>query len=120
MYELIFCLLLGLGAGVLGGLIGIGGGVLTIPALVYLFKMPQHYAQGTTLAMLLPPIGILSTYVYWKHGYVNVKMASFLAIGAFLGGFLGAKFAVHLPTMTLKKVFGFVLLFIALRMILEK
>jgi uncharacterized membrane protein YfcA len=120
MFEIIFCLVVGFAAGVFGGLFGIGGGMVTIPILVYLGKMPQQVAQGTTLGMLLPPIGFLSTYVYWKHGCVNVKMAALLAIGAFFGGFFGAKLALYLPTLTLKRLFGFVLLFAALRMILGR
>jgi uncharacterized membrane protein YfcA len=120
MFSLFLCIGIGLGAGILSGLIGIGGGVVVVPALIYIFKMPQHYAQGTTLAMLIPPIGILAAYTYYRQGYVNLKMAFLLAIGFFIGGLLGAKLAVHLPTDTLRRIFGFALLLIALKMIWGK
>lgn len=120
MLNLLLCVLIGLGAGILSGLIGIGGGVIVVPALVYIFKMPQHYAQGTTLAMLVPPIGILAAYTYYRQGYVNLKFAAFIALGFFLGGLLGAKLAVHLPNEVLKRIFGFAMLLIALKMIWGK
>lgn len=120
MITILLYLVLGLAAGVLSGLIGIGGGVLIVPALVFLFKMTQHQAQGTTLAMLVPPIGILAAWTYYNHGYVDIKVAGFLAVGFFIGGLLGAKFAVGLSNQVLEKVFGAALLLIALKMIWGK
>ncbi len=119
MLHFFLCLVIGLGAGFLSGLIGIGGGVVVVPALVYIFRMPQHYAQGTTLAMLVPPIGILAAYTYYRQGFVNLKFAILLALGFFAGGLLGARLAVHLPNDLLRKIFGFAMLLIALKMILE-
>ena len=119
MLNLIICLAIGFGAGVFSGLIGIGGGVVVVPALVYILRMPQHYAQGTTLAMLVPPIGILAAWTYYRQGFVNLKFAFFLALGFFVGGLLGARLAVHLPNEILRKLFGFALLLIALKIIFE-
>ncbi len=120
MISILLYLILGLVAGVLSGLIGIGGGILVVPALVFLFKMSQHQAQGTTLAMLVPPIGILAAWTYYNHGYVDIKVAGFLAAGFFIGGLIGAKFAVGLSNQVLEKVFGVALLIIALKMIWGK
>jgi uncharacterized membrane protein YfcA len=113
-------ILIGLVAGVMSGLIGIGGGTIIIPALVYLFGLGQHQAQGTTLAIMIPPIGLLAAWTYWRHGYVNLSMAAFICLGFFLGGLFGAKIAVALPQDLLKKIFGLALLLISLRMIFSK
>ena len=88
-----FCLylLLGLGAGILSGVIGIGGGVVIVPALVFLFGLSQHQAQGMTLALLVPPIGLLAAWTYYSKGYVDLTIAAFVCLGFFLGGFIGAK-----------------------------
>lgn len=120
MINIILYLLLGLFAGVLSGLIGIGGGIIIVPALIYLFGLTQHQAQGTTLALLIPPIGLLAAWTYYKHGYVNLTIAVFICLGFFIGGLAGAKLAVGLSNEILRKVFGFVLLLVALYMILGK
>jgi len=120
MINIILYLLLGLSAGVLSGLIGIGGGTIIVPALIYLFGLTQHQAQGTTLALLIPPIGLLAAWTYYKNGYVNLTIAVFICLGFFIGGLAGAKLAVGLSNEILRKVFGFVLLLIALYMILGK
>lgn len=113
-------LFLGLAAGILSGLIGIGGGILIVPALVFFFGMSQHQAQGTTLAMMVPPIGILAAWTYYKHGYVDLKVAGLLCAGFFFGGLIGAKAATQLSNPVLEKVFGVVLLLISLKMIFSK
>ncbi|HBG28456.1 MAG: permease [Planctomycetes bacterium GWF2_41_51] len=113
-------LLLGLCAGILSGLIGIGGATVIIPALVFLFGMTQYMAQGTTLAMMVPPIGILAAWMYYQKGYVDVKIAGLMCIGFLIGGLLGAKLAVGIPEHLLKKIFGIFLLIISMRMILGK
>jgi len=120
MINILLYLLLGLSAGIFSGLIGIGGGVLIVPALVFLFKFSQHQAQGTTLALLVPPIGILAAWTYYRQGYVDLKAAAFICLGFFLGGLLGAKIATSLPNMVLKKIFGVALLLIALKMIFSQ
>jgi uncharacterized membrane protein YfcA len=116
----ILYLLLGLVAGVFSGLIGIGGGVIIVPALIYLFGFEQHLAQGTTLALLVPPIGILAAWTYYKQGFVDVKVAALVALGFFIGGLLGARIAVGLPQPVLRKIFGIALLFISLNMVLSR
>jgi len=120
MMNIILYLLLGLSAGVLSGLIGIGGGTIIVPALIYLFGLTQHQAQGTTLALLIPPIGLLAAWTYYKNGYVNLTIAVFICLGFFIGGLAGAKLAIGLSNEILKKVFGFLLLLIALYMIFGK
>ncbi len=112
-------LLTGFFAGVMSGIIGIGGGVIMIPCLVIFLGFSQHMAQGSTLAAMIPPIGILAAYEYYKGGYVDITAAGFIAIGFVLGGFLGAKFAVSLDEAVLRRVFGIVLLVISLRMIVK-
>jgi uncharacterized membrane protein YfcA len=113
-------LLLGLLAGVLSGLLGVGGGILIVPALVFAFGLSQHAAQGTTLALMVPPIGLLAAWTYYKHGYVDVKIAVLICVGFFIGGLLGAKLATLIDAAVLKKLFGVALLIAALRMILAK
>jgi len=112
-------LLVGLIAGVLSGMIGIGGGIFIVPALVYLFGYSQHMAQGTTLAMLIPPIGILAALTYYKQGHVNLPVAGLLCLGFVLGGLIGAKFAVGCTEIVLRKTFGACLLTISLYMIFK-
>ena len=113
----LFYILLGLLAGVLSGLIGIGGGVIIVPSLIFWFGFSQQEAQGTTLGLLVPPIGILAAWTYYQQGYVNFKVAALICFGFVLGGLLGAKIAVDLPSEVLEKIFGIALLLIALKMI---
>ena len=120
MINIILYLVLGLVAGIFSGLVGIGGGVIIVPALVFLFSLSQHQAQGTTLALLVPPIGILAAWQYYTHGYVNLKIAAFICIGFFLGGLLGAKYATGLSNAMLEKIFGAAMVLIGLKMLLGK
>jgi uncharacterized membrane protein YfcA len=120
MVGALLYLILGLAAGVLSGLIGIGGGTIIVPALVFLFGIPQHQAQGTTLALLVPPIGILAAWTYYDRGYVNLHIAGFICIGFFIGGLVGARVATSLSNVVLERVFGIALLLIALKMIFAK
>jgi len=120
MVNIILYLLLGLFAGIISGLIGIGGGIIIVPALVYLFGLTQHQAQGTTLALLVPPIGLLAAWTYYKHGYVNLTIAGFVCLGFFVGGLLGAKIAVGLSNVILRRIFGIALLLVSLYMIFER
>ena len=120
MQNVISYLALGLATGVLSGLIGIGGGIIIIPALVLLFGMSQHLAQGTTLALMVPPIGLLAAWTYYKQGYVDVRVAALVCAGFFLGGLLGAKFAVGLSEKVLQKVFGSMLFLVSMKMLFSK
>ena len=113
-------ILLGLVAGIFSGLIGIGGAIIIIPVLVLLFGLSQHTAQGTTLALMVPPIGLLAALAYYKQGFVDLKIAAFICVGFFIGGLLGAKFAIGIPEQLLKKIFGVVLLAVSIKMILTK
>jgi len=118
--NIILYLLLGLITGILSGLIGIGGAIIIIPTLVLFFGLSQHMAQGTTLALMIPPIGLLAAWTYYKSGFVDLKIAAFICIGFFFGGLVGAQFATDISNQLLRKIFGVVLLLISLRMILFK
>jgi uncharacterized membrane protein YfcA len=118
--KILLFLLLGLVAGTFSGLIGIGGGTIIVPALVFLFGLTQHQAQGTTLALLVPPIGFLAAWTYYKQGYVDLKIASLICIGFFFGGLLGARVATKFSNIGLERVFGVALLLISLKMIFAK
>lgn len=113
-------LLLGLLAGVLSGLLGIGGGIFLVPALVFIFGLTQHEAQGTTLALMVPPIGLLAAWTYYKQGNVNLGIAALICLGFFLGGLFGAKLAGLFSEVLLKRLFGVTLLIVALKMIFTK
>src|SRR5437016_9945508 len=105
--------ILGLAAGTLSGLIGIGGGVIIVPTLVFLFKMSQHMAQGTTLAVLVPPVGFLAAWMYYRNGYVDLRVAALICAGFFVGGLAGAHWANRLSNVVLERVFGAALLVIS-------
>ena len=120
MSQIILCLLLGLATGVFSGLVGLGGGVILIPALIFLFGLSQHQAQGTTLALMVPPIGLLAAWTYYRAGYVDLRIAAFVCVGFFVGGLFGAKLATAMSNAALQKVFAVALLLIALKMLLTK
>src|SRR2546430_17678153 len=116
MINLLY-LALGCAAGVLSGLIGIGGGVLIVPALVYLFGMNQHKAQGTSLGALLLPIGALAFWEYYKAGNVDVKAAIIIAVTFTIGGYFGGRFAQHISEPVLRRIFAVLLIGVAIRML---
>jgi hypothetical protein len=113
-------LVLGITAGILAGLAGVGGGIIIVPALVFLFGFEQIKAQGTSLAVLLPPIGIMAAIAYARKGQVDWKAAMLIAAGIVLGSIFGAKIALGLPQATLKKIFGGILLLASLRYLLVR
>jgi uncharacterized membrane protein YfcA len=121
-YEMITLgsILIGLVAGIASGFFGIGGGLVMVPALVYFFNFTQHQAQGTSLAVLTLPVVIFGALKYYKEGNVNVYMALFIAISFVLGAYLGASIVTKIPSPTLKRIFGLLLLFFSIRMILGK
>lgn len=106
-------LIIGLCAGVLVGLLGIGGGVILVPAMVHLLHMDQHAAQGTSLFVLLPPIGLGALLEYRKKGNVDLHAGILCAIGMLIGGYIGGKIAVPMPTVRLTQLFGVFLMFSA-------
>jgi len=118
--NIMLLLIVGLVAGIVSGLLGIGGGVLIVPCLVFIVGMTQHTAQGTTLALMVPPIGLLAAWTYYKHGSVDIKVAALICLGFFFGGLIGAKCATAINAAVLKKLFGIALLATALKMILSK
>ncbi len=120
METFIILLLIGMLAGIFSGFIGIGGGLIVVPALVLFMGMTQHHAQGTSLAMMLPPIGILAVYNYYKIGYVDFKISLILAIAFIIGGFLGSKIAISLPAETVKRIFGAIIILVGIKMVMGK
>jgi len=118
--SIFYTLLLGLVAGIFSGLIGIGGAIIIIPALVLFFGLSQHTAQGTTLALMVPPIGLLAAWMYYKEGFVDLKMAGLICLGFVVGGLVGARFATGIPDDILRRIFGVILVVASLRMIFLK
>lgn len=110
-------ILTGVAAGIMSGLLGIGGAILVVPALIYFYGLSQHMAQGTALAMMIPPIGLLAAWHYWKNGNVNIGWAVLLCLGFFFGGLIGAYFANLMPDLQLRRIFGVFILVIALKLI---
>ncbi len=113
-------LLIGLVAGIFSGLLGIGGGTIVVPSLVYFFGMTQHKAQGTILAAFLPPIAFLAFLRYYQAGNVDLTAAIFVAIGIFLGSYTGAGISLSISELLLKRVFGVFLIVVALQLIWGK
>lgn len=114
---IIILLLIGFGAGILGGMVGIGGGVVIVPALVYLLGFSQFKAQGTSLALLMFPVGILAVMQYYKQGHVDFRLVAILALGFLLGSVLGSRMALSLPQQTIKKLFAVIILAMAVKML---
>ena len=118
--TLLILLLIGVVTGVMAGMLGIGGAIIMIPAMVFLLGFNQQMAQGTSLAVMLPPIGIFAAYNYWKAGQVNLTFALILAAAFIIGSFFGSKFALQMPQVLLKRVFGILLLLVAAKMLFSK
>ncbi len=118
--TIIILVLIGLVAGVLGGMVGLGGGIIMIPAMVMFLAMDQRMAQGTTVAVMLPPIGLLAAFNYYKAGYVNIKYALIIAIAFMIGGYFGSKLALTIPQGIMRKAFAGLLVLIAAKMFFQK
>ncbi len=116
----IFLLLLGLFTGALSSIFGIGGGMITIPVLVFLFGFTQKMAVGTTLGMMLPPIGILAFLEYYKNGHVNLQAVALIVVGFLIGSYFMAKIAVTWDDFLLKKIFGVFIIFIGILFLFKK
>jgi uncharacterized membrane protein YfcA len=109
-------LLVGLVVGMASGVVGIGGGILFVPALVFLLGMDQHKAQGTSLGALLAPVGILAFYEYYRKGNADIRVAALLAAGFLVGGYFGAVGAQHIPDVWLRRIFAISLIAVGGRM----
>lgn len=120
MTSIILFILIGIVAGILSGMFGIGGGVIIVPALVYLCGFSQLKAQGTSLAILLPPVGILAFMQYYKKGNVNIQAGILICIFLVVGSVIGAKISQNIPLSILKKSFGVLMILISLKMIFSK
>lgn len=118
--ELLILIIIGLIAGIISGTLGVGGGIVIIPCLVFFLGLSQHQAQGTSLAFMLPPIGLLAAYNYYKNGYVNIKFAVVLIFAFVLGAYIGSIISISISDKLLKKIFGLFLLIAGIKMILEK
>ncbi|MBL7912788.1 MAG: sulfite exporter TauE/SafE family protein [Bacteroidia bacterium] len=117
MTSILLLVLIGLVAGGLGGMIGLGGGIILIPALILIMKLDQQTAQGTSIAIMLPPIGLFAVYNYYKAGYVNIKYAMIIASAFMVGGYFGSMLALKLSPDLMRKVFSVVLVVIAIKML---
>ncbi len=114
--TMISLVIVGMFAGMLSGLVGIGGGIILVPALVFILGFSQMNAQGTSLALIMFPVGILSVIQYYKHGYVDFKILPLIAIGYIAGSFWGSRISTHLPQEIIKKIFAVLLIVIAIKM----
>ena len=110
---------IGLAAGVVSGLLGVGGGILIVPGLVLLLKLNQHTATGTSLAALLLPVGFLGALEYYRRGQVNIPYAALIAVGLFVGALLGAKLAGSVSDVVLRRAFGALLLLVSAKLLLS-
>lgn len=115
--TIVIVILIGIAAGILSGLVGVGGGLVIVPGLVLFLGFSQHNAQGTSLGLLLLPAGILAVVQYYKHGDVDIKAVAILAVGFVIGGYYGSKLALSLPQDTVKKIFAIFMLLVAFKML---
>ena len=116
----IILIVIGLLAGILSGLVGVGGGIVMIPLLIIFLGLTQHQAQGTALFAMLPPIGILAAINYYKAGFVKWEYAAVIALTFVIGGYFGSKLSLSLPPQTVKRVFGVIMLIGAIKLITSK
>jgi hypothetical protein len=115
--TVLILLAIGLFSGMLGGLVGIGGGIVLVPALIYFLGFSQLNAQGTSLALIMFPVGILAVINYYKQGHIDFNIVFILAIGFVIGSFLGSKFAMNIPQEIIKKCFAILMIYIAFKML---
>jgi len=118
MIHIAALICLGMLAGMTSGLIGIGGGIIIVPVLVIFFRFSQQLAQGTTLALMVPPLGAFAAWSYYRQGYVDVKTAAVICLGFLAGSVLGADLALRIPAEVLTRIFGALLVGIGMKMLL--
>lgn len=117
LHAIIILVIIGIAAGILGGLVGVGGGIVIVPALIYFLSFSQKEAQGTSLGILLLPIGILGVWQYYKAGYVDMRIVWLVAAGFVAGSYFGSKIALALPQETVKKIFAILMIAVAFKML---
>lgn len=115
--TIIILLLVGMAAGTLSGMVGIGGGILIVPALIYFLGFSQKMAQGTSLGILLLPIGLLGVLQFYKQGYIDMRVVLVISVAFFFGSYFGSKIALSLPQATVKKIFAILMILIAFKML---
>lgn len=115
-------LLIGIGliAGILGSLVGVGGGIVIVPALMFFLGLSQLHAQGISLALIMLPVGFLGVWQYHQKGYVDMRLVGLIAVGFIAGSWIGSKIAMQIPVHVLKKMFAILLSVVALKLFLEK
>jgi hypothetical protein len=118
--DIIILIIIGLFTGFASGSLGLGGGIVMVPALVFIMGLTQHQAQGTSLAVISLPVAFIGAYNYYKSGYVNIKYVIIIALAFVIGGYLGSLMSVNMPEKILKKVFGFFIFLLSLKMIFSK
>lgn len=111
-------LAIGLVAGVLSGMFGIGGGLIIVPALLFVLQLKEYEALGTSLAALIPPVGLLGAMEYWRNGHVNLKFAALIALGLFIGAYFGARITLGLSPELVRKLYAIFLLVVAARILI--
>ena len=116
METVLLLIVIGLVAGVLSGMIGVGGGIIVVPALVFFLGFNQHQAQGTSLGLLLLPVGILAVMNYYNKGFIDIKVVAIMSLAFILGGWLGSKLSLSLPADTVKKIFALLLFYTGIKM----
>jgi uncharacterized protein len=120
MNEVIIILVTGLAAGFISGSMGVGGGIIVVPSLVFIMGFTIQQAQGTSLALMTMPVMLVATLNYYKVGSVNVKVALLMALTFVIGGYIGSKVSVHIPEKIMKKAFGVLMIIAAIKMIISK
>ncbi|HSZ85313.1 MAG TPA: TSUP family transporter [Puia sp.] len=113
----VIIIIIGLAAGMLSGLVGVGGGIIIVPALAFFLGFSQHEAQGTSLGILLLPAGIFAAINYYKQGFIDVKVVLLLFIGFLLGGYIGSKLSLSLSEAVVKKIFAIMMVVVAAKML---
>jgi len=120
MVTFLILVCIGLLAGLLSGFVGIGGGIVIVPTLIFFMGFSQQEAQGTSLALMLPPIGVLAAYNYYKNGNLNIKYAIIVASAFVVGGFFGSKIALSLKADVVREIFAAIVFLISLKYIFSK
>lgn len=120
--TILILIFIGVAAGIMSGFIGVGGGIIIVPALVYFMGLSQHEAQGTSLLLMLPPIGVMAVMNYYKSGQIDKTMlmyAGIMAVTFIIGGYIGSKLSLKLSPQLVKFVFGFIMLYVSIKMIVS-